>query len=115
MQRRTGVTVAVWSLTACTPTPMLHDASQFRQDRDYLCMAPDGSLAAERYDGSSIVCPAPARFVTQPFCRAVPAAPRDNTRYFRARARAARDGSLQGDAFEGQPFCAVRKSGPPLP
>ncbi len=107
-----GFLVSCTTSTATT-APTLHQVSQLRTDLAYICMAPDGTTASEIIEGSSVTCPPPARFVSQPFCNIVPAASRDNLGYFRARAVAARDGSLQGDTFEGQPFCAVPLRGPP--
>lgn len=103
-------------LSGCATAPQLHHGSQLRRDAAYICLAPDGTDAREVFDDSGgVTCPAPARFVSQPFCETVPKPPRDVPGYYRARGLAARDGSLVGDRFEGQPFCVVRKSGPPLP
>jgi len=77
-------------------------------------MAPDGREARELFGSSgSVTCPAPARFIKQPFCEAAPSPPSDMRAFYRARAIAARDGSLEGDSFEGQPYCVFRKMGPP--
>lgn len=103
-------------LAACSATPSLHDASQLAPGGAYFCMAPDGSDAREIFGPTgSVTCPAPARFISQPFCRTAPNSRRDIAGYYRARAKAARDGSLVGDSFEGQPFCVFRKLGPPPP
>jgi hypothetical protein len=117
VMRGTYIFVAIGSaLAGCTATPSLHDAALLAPDQAYFCMAPDGSDAREAFgpDGR-VTCPAPARFVSQPFCQAAPNPPSDIGAYYRARAKAARDGSLIGDSFEGQPFCVFRKLGPPLP
>lgn len=114
MTRLVSVTALAFPLTACTTTPTLHHLSQLQPDWAYICMAPDGMLARELFDASGgVTCPAPARFVSQPFCDTVPAPPQDMRGYYQARARAGRDGTLEGDRFEGQPFCAVRLTGPP--
>lgn len=103
-------------LTGCTPDVSLHEASQLQPDSAYFCMAPDGREAREVFGPSgNVTCPAPARFISQPFCDAVPRPPSDIAGFYQARARAARDGSLHGDSFEGQPFCVMPKLGPPRP
>jgi hypothetical protein len=116
ISRRATMIAMAAALAACTTAPSLHEGSQLASDRAYFCMAPDGSDAREIFgpDGT-VTCPAPARFISQPFCQTAPKPPQDIALYYRARARAARDGSLDGDSFEGQPFCVFRKLGPPQP
>jgi hypothetical protein len=98
---------------AAQPTS-LHSSTDLQPGMAYICLAPDGTLARETFEPSgSVTCPAPARYVSQPYCKEVPAPPRDILAYERARGIAARDGTLIGDLFEGQSFCAVPKRGPP--
>ena len=116
MCKRTSTIVIGAVLVACSPAPSLHDASQLASDQAYFCMAPDGREARELFGPTgSVTCPAPARFISQPYCEIAPAPPDDLEAFYGARARAARDGSLHGDSFEGHPFCVFRKLGPPPP
>ena len=116
MVRLAGVGAGALLLAGCAAAPQLHHVSQLQPGTAYFCMAPDGTLAREIFDArGGVTCPAPARFVSQPYCARVPAPPSDELAYHRARARAARDGSLIGDSFEGQPFCVMPKLGPPPP
>jgi len=110
------IAAASLCLAGCTTVPPVHEVTEFRAGEAYWCIGPDGALAREdfRADGK-VVCPAPARFVSMPFCQTLPPPPSDELAYNRARAIAARDGSLHGDSFEGHPFCAPPKLGPPPP
>ena len=113
---RTSAIAIGAALAACAPAPSLHDASQLAADQAYFCMAPDGRGARERFGpNGSVTCPAPARFISQPFCQVAPPPPNDLEDFYAQRAKAARDGSLHGDSFDGHPYCVFQKLGPPRP
>lgn len=104
-------------LAACAAAPRpLHDLPTIQANEAVWCIGPDGALVPERFgaDGK-VTCPAPGRFVRLPFCTTLPPSPSNELAYLRARGRASRDGSLYGDRFEGHPFCAPPKLGPPRP
>ena len=104
------------SVAACSANPPVRSVSQFESAMAYWCIGPDGELVREQFgaDGK-VTCPAPGSFVSLPICETVPPPPSDEQAWLRARALAARDGTLRGDSFERHPFCAPPKLGPPPP
>ena len=110
------IAAASWCLAACTTRPPVHEVTEYREGEAYWCIGPDGKLVREQFgEDGKVRCPPPGSFVTLPFCETIPPPPSDVLAWERARGRAARDGSLHGDSFEGHPFCAPPKLGPPRP
>lgn len=77
-----------------------------------MCLSPTGAsepIACTR--GSSFgpsdicTCPGVATRVTAPICGKDETPPVENLAYMRARAEAARDGTLFGDSYNGQRMC----------
>ena len=81
--------------------PVPHVFAQSTATESLWCLTPDG----ERIGYPHGVCPRPAKFVRVPIC-AVGQSPHEETSEVRAaRARAAMDGSVHGDRFQGRYFC----------
>jgi hypothetical protein len=76
------------------------------------CMAEDGEIvgwtssATRQGETPYGTCARPARFVLVPVCREGQIPPDESPAVRAARARLSRDNSLQGDSFDGRPFCA---------
>lgn len=67
--------------------------------------------SASRLDQSYDICVCrDARTVKAPVCAPGTRPPAENRAYEKARLAAARDGSLLGDTYEGQPMCVVPRN-----
>lgn len=109
------IAAASFWVSGCT-TPAMHEVTEYREGEAYWCIGPDGNLVREQFgNDGKVTCPAPGRIVSMPLCTSIQPPPSDELAYLRARGRAARDGSLHGDSFEGHSFCAPPKLGPPRP
>lgn len=95
------------------------DLSANPPTRTKTCLDVDGSslpvvcsLPASRLDMRENFCSCPAgHMVDTPVCANGQKPQAENRTYLRARRAAARDGSLLGDSYQGQPMCVAPRRG----
>jgi hypothetical protein len=71
-----------------------------------LCHVPGSRIDPQEY---ICTCPAGGQRVDVPVCGSGQHPPRESAKFERFRATASRDGSLVGDAFEGQQICVAQR------
>ena len=71
------------------------------------------SHSASRFASAPDICQChgPWRQVEAPYCAAGERAPNDTAAFEQARAKAAEDGSLFGDTYQGKPMCVELRNG----